>query len=120
MDRDLLLGSIYMIILLTLVGGVFYGIGNYARKKGRSFWGWILASFIISPALAFVILLCLTDLNEEKRKQEEMLLELRRQKSQLEEEALLQTGVRPKFCSQCGVPVVDEKSKFCGQCGSRL
>lgn len=52
-------------------------VGVYAVKKGRSFIGYALLAFLLSPLLAFLILLCLADLRKkeeaEKRAREERI-----------------------------------------------
>ncbi len=42
------------------------GIGMFAKSKGRSAWGWGLASLFISPILAGIILALMRDLSQEQ------------------------------------------------------
>lgn len=42
------------------------GIGMFAKKKGRSPWGWGIASLFISPLLAGIILALMKDLSQEQ------------------------------------------------------
>ena len=46
--------------------------GNMARKKGRSWFGWFIVAFFISPYLAMILLACLGDTDKKRR---EKLLE---------------------------------------------
>lgn len=42
------------------------GIGMFAKKKGRSPWGWGIASLFISPLLAGIILALMRDLSQQQ------------------------------------------------------
>lgn len=42
------------------------GIGMFAKSKGRSAWGWGIASLFISPILAGIILALMRDLSQEQ------------------------------------------------------
>lgn len=42
------------------------GIGMFAKKKGRSPWGWGIASIFISPLLAGIILALMKDISQEQ------------------------------------------------------
>lgn len=49
-----------------LVLAMCFGIGMFAKSKGRSAWGWGIASMFISPLLAGIILALLKDKNQEQ------------------------------------------------------
>lgn len=53
-----------MEILLVLAFCV--GIGMFAKSKGRSAWGWGIASLFISPLLAGIILALMRDLSQDR------------------------------------------------------
>lgn len=42
------------------------GIGMFAKRKGRSPWGWGIASLFISPLLAGIILALMRDLSQQQ------------------------------------------------------
>lgn len=73
--------------------------GFVAKKKGRNFWGYYFGSFIINPILMWLIVSCLSNLNDKP------------DKTSIDNEPL------PKFkCQDCGY--VFENFSDCPNCGS--
>jgi len=52
---NLMLYGISLIVIGVIA--LFFGVAYFAKKRGRSFWGFFLLSLFFSPILAFIILL---------------------------------------------------------------
>ena len=52
----------------TWIGSVLFALipGFIARKRGRSFWGYFFLSFILTPLITTIIVLCIENLNKEQ------------------------------------------------------
>lgn len=106
---------------VTLLGIALWSLipGFIAKKKERSFWGYYFLSFLISPLITMIIIICLPkkfefdDFNEICfcRKCGEKLV------------------VNSKFCGKCGTEIVEvpietfwepDNSEFCKTCGADI
>tara|TARA_B100000900_G_C20175208_1_gene551551 strand:+ start:338 stop:544 length:207 start_codon:yes stop_codon:yes gene_type:complete len=59
------------IIIILVVGAIYYGMYRLALSKNRNPWNWILPSILISPIILIIILACCSSLpkkNNKKRK----------------------------------------------------
>ena len=54
------------LIIILVVGGLYYGMYKLAVSKNRNPWNWILPSLIISPILLIIILACCSPLPKKK------------------------------------------------------
>ena len=52
----------------TWIGSALFALipGFIAKKRGRSFWGYFFLSFILSPLVTIIIVLCRKNLNKEQ------------------------------------------------------
>ena len=56
------------IIIILVVGAIYYGMYRLALSKNRNPWNWILPSIIISPIILIIILACCSSLPKKKIK----------------------------------------------------
>lgn len=54
--------ALYLVVSFVLVALWAIAPGCIARKKGRSFWGYYFLSFLLSPLISLIIILCLDPL----------------------------------------------------------
>ena len=54
------------IVIILIVGGLYYGMYRLALSKNRNPWNWILPSLIISPVILIIILACCGSLPKKK------------------------------------------------------
>ena len=55
------------IVIILIVGGIYYGMYRLALLKNRNPWNWILPSLIISPVIVIIILACCGSLPKQKK-----------------------------------------------------
>jgi hypothetical protein len=55
------------IVIILIVGGIYYGMYRLALLKNRNPWNWILPSLIISPVIIIIILACCGSLPKQKK-----------------------------------------------------
>lgn len=84
--------DILSILASRVAMGAILGLipGFVAKKKGRNFWGYYFGSFIISPILMWLIVSCLSNLND--------------------------PAIKKFKCQDCGCEFTDHSD--CPQCGS--
>jgi len=46
------------IVIILVVGAIYYGMYRLALSKNRNPWNWILPSILISPIIFIIILVC--------------------------------------------------------------
>ena len=56
------------IIIIIIVGAIYYGMYRLALSKNRNPWNWILPSILISPVILIIILACCSSLPKKKIK----------------------------------------------------
>jgi hypothetical protein len=78
---------LYLVVWLVLA----YAVSHLAGQRGHSRVAWLLISLLISPLLAFIILLCLPDHAASQQREAAELLQLREahRRRQAEREAQL-------------------------------
>ena len=59
-----------LFFFLLIWAGLAFFIGNMAESRGRSFAGFFLLSFVMSPILSFIVLMVMKDEKEEERRAE--------------------------------------------------
>ena len=85
-------GVVINLVILCVTGGIVSAIAN---SKGRSAVGWFFLGFFF-PCIAFIIILCLSDLNVEERKWQQSRGEQRRLREQLRQERIKSAGFQKK------------------------
>ena len=55
------------IVIILIVGGIYYGMYRLALLKNRNPWNWIIPSIIISPVILIIILACCGSLPQTKK-----------------------------------------------------
>ncbi len=56
------------IVIILVVGAIYYGMYRLALSKNRNPWNWILPSILISPIILIIILACCSPLPKKKIK----------------------------------------------------
>ena len=54
------------IVIILIVGGIYYGMYRLALSKNRNPWNWIVPSILISPVILIIILACCSSLPKKK------------------------------------------------------
>ena len=54
------------IVIILIVGGLYYGMYRLALSKNRNPWNWIVPSILISPVILIIILACCSSLPKKK------------------------------------------------------
>ena len=55
------------LIIILVVGGLYYGIYRLALSKNRNPWNWILPALLISPLIIIIILALCSSLPKKKK-----------------------------------------------------
>ena len=55
-----------IVILIIVVGGLYFGIYKIAKSKNREPINWILLSLLISPLILIIILACMQKLPKQR------------------------------------------------------
>ena len=61
------------IIIIIIVGAIYYGMYRLALSKNRNPWNWILPSILISPVILIIILACCSPLPKKKNKKKKKI-----------------------------------------------
>ena len=61
------------IIVILVVGAIYYGMYRLALSKNRNPWNWILPSILISPIILIIILACCSPLPKKKNKKKKKI-----------------------------------------------
>ena len=56
------------IVVILIVGGLYYGMYRLALSKNRNPWNWIVPSILIYPVILIIILACCSSLKKKKKK----------------------------------------------------
>ena len=56
------------IIIIIIIGGLYYGMYKLALSKNRNPWNWIALSLLISPIILIIVLACFSTLPKTKKK----------------------------------------------------
>lgn len=98
--------------------------GFIAKNKGRNFWGYFFLSFLISPLITIIIILCLSDKTSEYYYKHPP----RPNPCPDHPEAPSNNGTAfvaystsdgVCFCRKCGERMIPD-SRFCGKCGTEV
>ena len=61
------------IVIILVVGAIYYGMYRLALSKNRNPWNWILPSILISPIILIIILACCSPLPKKKNKKKKKI-----------------------------------------------
>ena len=103
----------------TLFGIALWALipGFIAKKKGRSFLGYYLLSFLITPLITMIITLCVSDLNEENKV---TVIDMTTKEilNNSPENNIIEAP-KKNWCRYCG-HIINPGDNFCGNCGKRI
>ena len=56
-----------IIIILAVIGGLYFGLYKLAKYKNRNPWNWFFLSILISAPLLLIVLACMNPLPKTKK-----------------------------------------------------
>jgi hypothetical protein len=60
------------VVIILVVGAIYYGMYRLALSKNRNAWNWILPSLIVSPVILIIIQACCSSLPKKRKIKEEV------------------------------------------------